>query len=240
MDAAVPDNLPDKVPDEVPGKVPDDAGWVVVIPAKGLATAKSRLADAVGLRRRALALAMLLDTVSAAAATPGVRSVLIVTNDDRIAAAVIALGAAVVADERRAGLNAALEHGISVAASMHPGSGVALLMGDLPALRPAELGSVLHLASTSPAPAGMVAVADRDGDGTTLLAARTPATLHPSFGGASFARHLALGAVAVQERLDSLRRDVDDDRSLRAALELGVGTATAALLGAQHAQGPGS
>lgn len=222
-----------------------DATWVVVIPAKSLATAKSRLADAAGARRPELALAMLLDTLTAAAATHGVRSVLVVTDDDRIGAAATALGATVVPDEPRSGLNAALEHGISIAASMHPRCGVALLTGDLPALRPAELEGVLNFASASPTV--VVVAADRAGDGTTLLATLTPEHLHPSFGAGSFARHRALGAVAVDDSFEGLRCDVDDDASLRAALGIGVGPATSALLATEHPnavrqteEGPGS
>jgi 2-phospho-L-lactate guanylyltransferase len=224
--------------------IPDDLNWVVVIPAKPLATAKSRLADVAGTRRPELALAMLVDTVTAAAATPGVRSVLVVTDDERIAAAVSAVGAAVTPDEPRAGLNAAFEHGIAAALSAHPGCGVALLAGDLPALRAAELRGVLHRAWTSPPAAGVIAVADRDGDGTTLLAARTPTQLHPAYGPGSFARHLTLGAldatVADSAGLTGLRCDVDDAAGLRAAVETGVGPATAALLAAAHAEGPES
>jgi 2-phospho-L-lactate guanylyltransferase len=223
---------------------PDDMNWVVVIPAKPLATAKSRLADLAGSRRPELALAMLVDTVTAAAATPGVRSVLVVTDDERIAAAVSAIGAVVTPDEPRAGLNAAFEHGMAAAVSAHPGFGVALLTGDLPALRAAELGGVLHRAWTSTRSAGVIAVADRDGDGTTLLAARMPTQLHPAYGPGSFARHVSLGAVAASnddsDDLPGLRCDVDDALGLRAAVEIGVGTATAALLSGAHAQGPGS
>ena len=217
--------------------MPSDATWVVVIPAKSLATAKSRLSEVVGTRRPELALAMLLDTLTAAAATPGVRSVLVVTNDDRIAAAASELGATVVPDEPPAGLNPALEHGIAIAASHHPGCGVALLTGDLPALRSPELRGVLEFASTS---AGAIAVADHAGDGTTLLAARAPEHLHPSFGAGSFARHRALGAASVDDSIEGLRCDVDDDVSLRAALRIGVGCATAALLATENEQGPGS
>jgi 2-phospho-L-lactate/phosphoenolpyruvate guanylyltransferase len=218
--------------------VPDDLAWVIVVPAKGLATAKSRLADVAGARRPELALAMLLDTVAAASAAPGVGSVLVVSNDEQIAAAASAIGAIIVPDGPRAGMNAALDHGISVAVSTRPDCGVALLTGDLPALRSAELGGVLHLAATS---AAVMVVADREGDGTTLLAAPTPARLRPAFGSGSFARHCALGAVPVElDGIDGLRCDVDDDAGLQAALGIGVGRATAALLAAEHAQGPGS
>jgi 2-phospho-L-lactate guanylyltransferase len=218
--------------------VPDDLTWVIVVPAKSLATAKSRLADVAGTRRPELALAMLLDTVAAASATRGVDSVLVVSDDERIAAATSALGAVIVPDEPRAGLNAALDHGISVAVSTRPGCGVALLTGDLPAIGSAELADVLHLASMS---AAAVVVADRAGDGTTLLAARTPSQLRPAFGSGSFARHRTLGAVAVElDGIAGLRCDVDDDAGLQAALGIGVGRATATLLAAEHTQGPGS
>jgi 2-phospho-L-lactate/phosphoenolpyruvate guanylyltransferase len=226
--------------------IPDDMNWVVVIPAKTLATAKSRLAGVAGARRPELALAMLVDTVTAAAATPGVRSVLVVTDDDLIAAAVSAVGAVVTPDEPRAGLNAAFEHGIAVAHSTRPDAGVALLTGDLPALRAAELSGVLRRAWTSTSP-GVLAVADREGDGTTLLAARTPAQLRPAYGPGSFARHLAVGAVGApsatadnHDDLAGLRCDVDDAVGLRAAVDIGVGAATAALLTSAPAQGPGS
>jgi 2-phospho-L-lactate guanylyltransferase len=77
----------------------------------------------------------------------------------------------------------------------------------------------------------MVAVADREGVGTTMLASRSPAQLQPAFGVGSFARHLALGAVALQnDELESLRRDVDDEAGLQAAIGLGVGTRTAAVV----------
>ena len=219
--------------------VPGDVGWVVVIPAKSLATAKSRLGDVAGTRRRELALAMLLDTVEAATATHGVRRFWSLPTTTTIRTAATALGAVVVPDAPRAGLNAAFDYGIAAAASLHPGGGVALLTGDLPALRPAELGSVLQGAVLQFASAP-VAVADRGGDGTTLLAARDPASLRPSFGAGSFARHRALGAAAIEESIEGLRCDVDDNLGLRAALAIGVGRATAALLAPVDARGPGS
>ncbi|HEY5050097.1 MAG TPA: 2-phospho-L-lactate guanylyltransferase [Acidothermaceae bacterium] len=205
--------------------IPDDVHWVVVIPAKPLGTAKSRLADAAGSRRPELALAMLLDTVEAALPVDEVAAVLVVTDDDLIAAAASALGAVVVPDLPGGGLNAAFQYGIEVAAARYPGTGVALLAGDLPALRTHELEAALAVAASSP---GVVAVADRDELGTTMLAARLPPQLRLAFGVGSFARHRALDAVALElEGLDSLRCDVDDAVGLRAAISLGVGKRTA-------------
>jgi 2-phospho-L-lactate guanylyltransferase len=207
---------------------PGDARWIVVIPAKDLAGAKSRLADRTGGHRRELALAMLLDTVVAAVATHRVRLVLVVTADDAIGPAVSAVGATVVPDTSvvsgtAAGLNAACRLGIAAAIADEPSCGVAVLVGDLPALRSGELDDALRLADS----AGVLVVADRDGAGTTLLAARTPSSLRPSFGTGSFARHLALGAAAVPiAPLTGIRCDVDDAVGLAFAVQLGVGAAT--------------
>jgi 2-phospho-L-lactate guanylyltransferase len=209
--------------------MPDDGGWVVVIPAKPLATAKSRLADAAGSLRPQLAVAMLLDTVEAALRARGVVAVLVVTDDDAIAASSSELGAVVVPDVPRDGLNAAFRHGIDAATARYPGTGVALLMGDLPALRTVELEAVLFVTASTP---GVIAVADRDGVGTTMLASVAPDQLEPRFGTGSFARHRAFGARALEHGgLDGLRCDVDDVAGLSAALRLGFGTRTAALFG---------
>jgi 2-phospho-L-lactate guanylyltransferase len=216
--------------------VPDGVSWVVVIPAKPLATAKSRLADAAGSRRADLALAMLLDSVEATLLAQHVVAVLVVTDDDLIAAAASELGAVVVPDVPGEGLNAAFRYGIEVAAARHPGAGMALLAGDLPALRPAELSAALVATASSP---GVVVVADHEGVGTTMLAARSAAQLRPAFGVASFARHRALGAIALEDGdLDSVRLDVDNAAALHAAISLGVGPRTAAAIG--HDGGLGS
>ncbi|NEC30863.1 2-phospho-L-lactate guanylyltransferase, partial [Streptomyces sp. SID8111] len=86
--------------------------WTLVVPLKPLAQAKSRLSDTAddGLRP-GLALAFAQDTVAAALACPAVRGVVVVTDDVPAGRALTALGAGVVADEPRAGLNAALAHG---------------------------------------------------------------------------------------------------------------------------------
>jgi 2-phospho-L-lactate guanylyltransferase len=208
--------------------IPDDVGWVVVIPAKALATAKSRLTDAAGSLRPQLAVAMLLDTVEAALRAHGVVAVLVVTDDDVIAASASELGAIVVPDVPNEGLNAAFRHGIEAATARYLGTGIALLMGDLPALRTIELEAALAIAESSSA---VVAVADREGVGTTMLASAAPALLIPRFGAGSFARHSTLDASAPKlDGLNSLRCDVDDAAGLHAAISLGVGPRTAAVL----------
>jgi 2-phospho-L-lactate/phosphoenolpyruvate guanylyltransferase len=227
--------------------------WTVLLPVKVLARAKSRLAVLAGDRRRELALAFASDTVTAALACPEVARVLVVTSDPVAGRLLAGLGAIIVADEpadrsatlgTRDGaaaaaaaadvigelgvqdaLNAALRHGAAVAARRWPGTGLAALTADLPALSPAELATALRAAS--PAPAAFVP--DAAGVGTTLYAVPPGGEFRPLFGGASRARHAASGATELAAGgLTGLRRDVDTPDDLRAALALGVGPFTQA------------
>src|SRR5919108_3437512 len=115
--------------------------WMLVVPVKPLSRAKSRLSGPAGPHRAELALAVAIDTVSAALRCSRVRGVLVVTDDPIAAAELAALGAHIVPDEPDSGLNPALVYGASRAAS---GDAVAALSADLPALRPAELDLALE------------------------------------------------------------------------------------------------
>jgi 2-phospho-L-lactate guanylyltransferase len=203
--------------------------WTVVMPVKVLARAKSRLAVLAGPRRSELALALASDTVCAVLACPEVARVLVVTADPVAGPRLAALGAQVVADEPAGGLNAALAHGASAALGRWPGTGIAALAADLPALRPAELGRALRAWM----PAGSAAfVADAAGVGTTMYAAPPGTAFAPRFGGASRARHAAFGGHELDlPDIPGLRRDVDTPEDLRAAVALGVGARTASLAG---------
>lgn len=204
--------------------------WSLVVPLKPLAVAKSRLAGAVGAVRPALALAFALDTVAAALACEQVADVTVVTDDPTAAAQLAALGALVAADVPGAGLNAALRYGAERIRERLPRSPVAALNGDLPALRPAELASVLSEAVRARTRAFL---ADAAGVGTTLLAAPAGLALSPAFGGPSRARHLASGAREITlPGVPSVRRDVDTADDLRAARALGLGPRTAAFFAA--------
>lgn len=201
--------------------------WSVVVPAKRLDVAKTRLRpltagrpDAAGAHRE-LVLALLGDTVTAAVACPAVGAVVVVTDEPAAAALVRGLGATTVPDEPDRGLNPALEHGARSA----PGTAVAALSSDLPALRPEELAGALAAA----AGVGRAFVADAQGTGTTLLTA-VGADLSPAFGPGSAEAHLAGGAVALTGSWPGLLRDVDTEADLRAALRLGAGPRTSALV----------
>jgi len=200
--------------------------WSVLMPVKVLDRAKSRLAELAGPRRGELALALACDTVRAVLQTAQVARTVVITDDPVAAAALGTLGALVVADEPRDGLNAALRHGAALAAARWPGSGTAALSADLPALRPAELGQALAAAAAWPT----AFVADAPGDGTTLYTAVPGAAFRPAFGLASRARHAADGAAELQlPGIPGLRRDVDTPADLRGAAALGLGPHTSPL-----------
>jgi 2-phospho-L-lactate guanylyltransferase len=200
--------------------------WSVLMPVKVLARAKSRLAGLAGPRRGDLALALACDTVTAVLGADAVARVIVVTDDQVATAALTALGALVVPDEPRDGLNAALRYGAAYAAARWPADGTAALSADLPALRPEQISRALRAAAA----AATAFVADAAGDGTTLYTAVPGAAFRPSFGLASRARHATGGAVELAlAGVPGLRRDVDTPSDLRRAVTLGLGPHSAPL-----------
>jgi 2-phospho-L-lactate/phosphoenolpyruvate guanylyltransferase len=204
----------------------DGVQWSVVVPAKRLDVAKTRLRPATAAlpdpaaAHSELVLALLADTVAAALSSRAVAVVLVVTDDPAADRLVRRLGARTVADEPDEGLNPALAHGAALLAGP-----VAALASDLPALRPEEIDAALAAARRHP----RAYVADAQGLGTTLLTA-TGVPLDPRFGARSAAAHAASGAVLLDGDWPGLRRDVDTADDLRAAVGLGAGPHTAAVL----------
>lgn len=200
--------------------------WSLVIPVKTLVAAKTRLAAAAGPLRSRLAVAVACDTVSAALACPPVARVIVVTADPAAAGPLAALGADVVHDPDR-GLNTALRTGAAHAVRLAPGDAVGALQADLPALRPAELAIVLAAAADF----DQAFLPDALDIGTTFYGVRPGVPFTPGFGGESRARHLAAGAKELcPDGVESVRRDVDTPGDLRAAIALGLGRHTAAVV----------
>jgi 2-phospho-L-lactate guanylyltransferase len=177
--------------------------WFVVVPVRGTDASKSRL----GLEpARAIAMAMAHDTVAAVLATPGVAGVLVVTSE-AAASDFDDLDAFILAEENPNGLDAAIAAGLDTAADFgEPGRGIAVMLGDLPALAPDELAAALEAARALP----RAMVADASGAGTTLITARDGETHAPAFGSDSARRHREAGYVEIAVPVDSgLRIDVD-------------------------------
>ena len=206
--------------------------WVVVVPVKGSSGAKSRLGQVPG--RAALAEAFALDTVSALLAARSVAQVVVVTGNAVLGARLAELGAVIVPEalsgrstetghER---LNAAIARGVAAARRAFPRANLAVMTGDLPALRPAEVDATTALAAAYQ----RAMVPDAEGVGTTTLFALADVPITPRFGGGSRASHEADGHVVLDlPPNSSLRRDVDTVADLDAARVLGLGQHTSAL-----------
>ena len=199
-----------------------DIGLIIAV--KRLEAAKTRLAPVVsGVVREQVVVAMLVDTITAALAVPMVKSITIVTPDDRAAEAASDLGAQVLFDPTPEGhadpLNSALRAAEVAVRDRHAGVGV--LQGDLPALQPRELARALAAARAH----RRSFVGDRHGSGTAALFAFGTA-LEPGFGPDSARRHRDSGAIELTGGWPGLRCDIDTPDDLAVALELGVGTST--------------
>lgn len=198
------------------------SAWFLVVPVKGGERAKSRLRAPDGVDRIALARALALDTVVAAAEAVGAEQVVVVTSDAEVSRSVGELGVPVLPDPGQ-GLDGAALAGL---AAVGVGRPAAVLLGDVPALRAADLRAALVSAEAY----DCWFVPDAEGTGTVLLGATDAPSVRPRFGSGSAARHEAQGHVRLDLDLPRLRRDVDDETSLGEVLRLGVGRHTAALL----------
>ncbi|GEK20798.1 2-phospho-L-lactate guanylyltransferase [Cellulomonas xylanilytica] len=198
--------------------------WVVVVPVKPAADGKTRLAGVLSASaRERLVRAMARDTVAAAVATPDVDRVVVVTADAPLRT--LLAGTVELVDEPGGGLNGAVRAGIDRASAADVA--VAVLLGDLPALRPDDLADALRLADAH----DRAFVADADGTGTTLLTALPGVPVDPAFGPGSAAAHERAGHVRLAVGATStVRRDVDVPEDLAEVARLGVGPATGAVL----------
>jgi len=181
---------------------------LAVVPVKGLAGGKSRLAPRLSRDElEALALAMLGDVVAALRATPSIDRVVVVTPDERVAAAARAAGARVLL-RPEPGLNPAIDAGSALAA---PGEPVLTVLGDVAGAVPEELEQ-LFARLRELGGRGAVLAPSADGGSSALL--RAPGDVLPSrFGPESGKAHReAAGAAGVpwaEVALPSLAVDLD-------------------------------
>jgi 2-phospho-L-lactate guanylyltransferase len=211
------------------GKRADGAGdraadVALIIAVKRLTAAKTRLAPVFSAStRETVVLAMLVDTLNAAAGVASVGSITVVTPDQAASAAAAALGATVLADPTPEGHTDPLNNAIAVAEQEAASSfsNIVVLQGDLPALQTQELSEAVAAARHH----RRSFVADRLATGTAALFAFGSA-LDPKFGLDSSARHRRSGAIELTGAWPGLRCDVDTPADLAAARRLGVGPAT--------------
>ncbi|MDT5202575.1 MAG: 2-phospho-L-lactate/phosphoenolpyruvate guanylyltransferase [Mycobacterium sp.] len=209
-----------------------DVGLILAV--KRLAAAKTRLAPMFSApTREKVVLAMLVDTLTAAARVSSVRRITVVTPDDVAAAAAAELGAEVLSDPTPDGHPDPLNNAIAAAERVlsKSASNIVVLQGDLPALQTQELTEAIAAARQHE----RSFVADRLGTGTAALCAFGTA-LRPQFGPNSAARHRHSGAIELTGAWPGLRCDIDTPDDLIVARRLGVGPATGRAVAASSHQ----
>jgi 2-phospho-L-lactate guanylyltransferase len=176
--------------------------WAVV-PLRGLEAAKSRLGGQLDAEERLdLVTGLLERTLAAAAATPGIDHVLLVSPDPAALELGRDLGAETLSDAGR-GLNDALE--TARAHALDAGAGTLLVIpADLPRVSPETIADVLAAARAGADRSAAAVdrraivglVSDRHRSGTNVLILTPPGVIPFSFGRGSRARHLAAAAAA--------------------------------------------
>ncbi len=220
---------------------------VALVPVRGLEGAKARLGEALDAEeRRVLVERLLARTVAAAAATPAVAEVVVISADPEVVVLAGALGARGIA-QKGGGLNEGLAAGRAWAVAAGADA-IVVVPVDLPAVTAAELTRIVELARThavtgtaagttpgrSPAgttsepPAGALValVTDRAGNGTNILLVAPPDAIAFRFGEGSRAAHAATARAAGALYLEisgPLDLDLDTPDDLLAAEEAGLG-----------------
>ncbi|MGH3559943.1 MAG: 2-phospho-L-lactate guanylyltransferase [Mycobacterium sp.] len=199
-----------------------DVGLIIAV--KRVSDAKTRLAPVFSAQTREnVVLAMLADTLTAAANVGSLRCITVITPDDAAAAVAADLGADVLSDPTPQGHPDPLNNAIAAAERVvaESVSNIVVLQGDLPALQTQELTEAIAAARQHK----RSFVADRLGTGTAALCAFGTA-LDPRFGPDSSARHRRSGAIELTGAWPGLRCDIDTPDDLTVARRLGVGPAT--------------
>jgi 2-phospho-L-lactate guanylyltransferase len=180
---------------------PTPPPWTILVPVKATSRGKSRIDLPADVRGR-LAMAMAMDTVSAAAQCGGV---LAIVEDAADGEALAQIPGVLVHLTAVSGLNESILDGLKVLSRDRP-SPIAVLPGDLPGALPAELAAALEKCGSQP----FSVVPDHSGVGTTLLTATEIGALRPRYGVDSFRRHQDAGAIAIDlPDMSGLRWDVD-------------------------------
>ena len=200
----------------------------VVIGVRGGRDAKSRCEPPLAPAQRArLVEAMLVDMMEVVLGTPDVRRLWVVTPTRGLALLAEGYSAQVVWQTGYGGLNAGFALALAAIADQATDEPIALLPGDLPLIKSADLEAALALARKHDV---VLAPAIADG-GTGAVVMRGGVRLPPSFGPYSLARHAAiadtLGLSHTVLAASSLGLDLDRPADFPAILALGPCTRTA-------------
>lgn len=201
-----------------------------LIPFKPLSEAKSRLATILPpADRRALALAMLDDVLTALERSQRI-SQIIVTASDAAAQALVQSRNIEFLQDTSNGLNPAIQHVVN---QLDPARPLLIMHADLPLVEEDDIDEFITMM-----PSGGVALAGSNDGGTTAAICAVPQRMHWSFGEQSLVRHLA-AARAANIPVRSVREgpitfDIDRPVDLYRLLLDPGGRQTGRLLGKLH------
>lgn len=189
--------------------------WAVV-PIKGFASPKQRLADVLSPNERSqLAQHMLRDVLNALTALDGV---VVISSDDQVLNEARWQGVRVMSERGQNGGDG-YSAAVRQAGETLAGEGIAAMMhvpGDVPLITPDEVAQIADLGLTAP---GACVVPSSDRDGTNCLAMWPPDLLQPAFGPDSFNRHCQMlhdfGVEPTVLELSGFALDIDTADDLR-------------------------
>ena len=187
----------------------------ILIAAKHLAFAKTRLGRAIGDGgRMALAEAMFRDVLAAALSARTADHVAVISSDRGLLAMARAAGALVIDEEYPRGLNAAVRLATAALAAQGVES-LCTVLSDIPLVTSADIDAVFsELAEEG---SGVVLVPSRDLSGTNIIARAPADAIATRFGSQSLRRHLeecyrlGLPSRVVRQRGPALDLDVIED-----------------------------
>jgi 2-phospho-L-lactate/phosphoenolpyruvate guanylyltransferase len=161
----------------------------VLIAAKELAFAKTRLASALPstTEREALAEAMFRDVLGAALSAPGIDQVAVITSDPRLLELTGEGGALALDEEYPRGLNNAVRIGTSLLIE-RGASAICTLLSDCPLTSAEDIDSVFN--AMPDCERGAVLVPSGDFSGTNIIVRSPGDVIGTYFGRLSLARHL--------------------------------------------------
>ena len=191
----------------------------IIVPHRGLAAAKTRLAPVLDDgEREALARHLLQQVLRVAHEACG--DVVVITPSETLEPLVAASSARLVV-QRGMGLNAGLEQarGEAIANSV---TTLVILHGDLPNLLTDDVAALVE---ALPEAGGVAIAPDRAGTGTNALALRPPDAIPLRFGVGSFAAHVeearAANVPLIEVHRPGLAFDLDTPADLARWIELG-------------------
>lgn len=191
----------------------------IIVPHRGLAAAKTRLAPVLDdAEREALARRLLDQVLKVAHEACG--DVVVISPSEALEPLVSSTGARLVV-QRGLGLNDGLDQARREAIADGIGT-LLVLHGDLPNLGADDVAALLDAV---PLPSGVAIAPDRAGHGTNGLALRPPDAIPFKFGAGSFAAHRAeaeaAGVPLVEVHRPGLAFDLDTPADLARWIELG-------------------